>query len=1148
MDTFEFDDDDKEESTEQDFQDSCMTGSEECSATSSTHKDRKRGKLKYHRLNHIISSMKRPTADSSDKSDQEQISQNDDVSVSSVNSMHHALGSLDGSNAKRPRRRKIRKPVMDHKTKTQFSHEYFSSSSSPPLDFSSQSSISSKAQLPFMTSVMTNSKDIDNNVYEGRSKQMEILSGDGFGTPPGSPPRRRRRMNFASEVSGDCMRSNSPTPSSTRKNTQSTDYSPVSSTSRNFENSPLVDESLMFVSVPSQKPTCSSLYSVASEGTRQSSKSYGTKASSQKRGVLWKSSQSSQSNASIFSNDSERVATGAGTDVYAMQDAGSSRLILDECNYVCNSFVSGIKGDEGSNGIQKQHSIITADAACDLANMLAVESSRRILLKTSCSDVKSAINVSKEMNAAANSSIFDSILSIFGHIPTSICGSYLPSSHVWHENGEISQEGHLIEWDQCISKRDQDESMQQEKQTSMVIARTKSARNSNALRREKSWSGVKKSDIDSIVTDALAIAAFYISLDCAVDKVTSTASSHSSAKIFQRKLLQNRTFVKGISKLLLADKRVTSILDSIRPQQCVNLNSTNGDDIEPQGDDDICDKHSDLTKISFVDPTSRGRRKKRLRLDNKISTNLEPIQEDMLTSANQRDDDSNAKSLDFFSDDASAKSGIYERTAATNCDKSKLPSWLKQKIRSAYSRLANDIVASDKSHTETCRFCSCLVEYTHGMEKIDGNPGKIAFDALHRLFTGKCSDDDDALDEHDELHSKDEEYLDESNTYSDDEIMTSVEEDFVEKDNLNNPMIFKNFMMRRSGAIPYLTRATTEALEACIAINMHHEEQDKTFCEGCCQYLKKRALRLLGLLDGLCCMSRKNREFICLISKNDNHQTVPLLIPSLLRTIVYFSRSLSKKNDSKFADLGLSSLRTFTNLTHENKSASSQVSFLSVKLENHQSLKPANGVEIILNLLYNLAKSQNCKHNTHHAHAYDGIIYCLNSLTNLLETASFQIVRKMILQSVVASNDQPEDSVDALPWLSRWVVDQTMPFRDAVMSGSFGKSCDEGDKRDLKHDEDEFLVTAGNGVILLACLLGVHKTSNFCESDTDTSSKIQSIIFDSILENGNLLLLMINTLKAFCNYYRYSVGELSVAVITPVLHLITGLERIIDSQ
>jgi hypothetical protein len=36
---------------------------------------------------------------------------------------------------------------------------------------------------------------------------------------------------------------------------------------------------------------------------------------------------------------------------------------------------------------------------------------------------------------------------------------------------------------------------------------------------------------------------------------------------------------------------------------------------------------------------------------------------------------------------------------------------------------------------------------------------------------------------------------------------------------------------------------------------------------------------------------------------------------------------------------------------------------------------------------------------------------------------------------------------------------------------------------------------------------------------------------------------MKNTLKAFCNFYHYSLGDLSVAIVAPVGQLITELER-----
>lgn len=1150
MDAFDFDDD-NEVSTGQGCRKSSMTASDECSVTSSIRQGIQRGKLKYHRLNHTIPSMKRP-ASAGSRSDfgkegegeesigQEQISQSD-VSVSSVNSMHRALDTLDGSSPKRPRRRKKLKPFVENKMKTQLSHEYFSSSS--PLDFSAQSSASSsQARRPPSESSIMTGKEGENNINGGEYHQLEILSGDGdgYGTPPGSPPRRRR-MKFSKGISSVCANSEVPA-SPTQKHARSTDCSSLSSVLTKLDHTPHAEESSMFETIPSQKSVCSGEYSVASEGTRQSNRSYGTRTSSHRRVSHWKSSQSSQSNASIMSNGSERVATGAGTDVYAMQDAGSSRLILDECNYVCNSFFSGVKeGDGSSDVVPSQHSVITADAACDLANLLALKSSRSLLLKTACSDLN-AININKEMKTTADSSIVESILSVFGHVPSSIRGSYLPAYHTWNENGAINQEEiHLLEWDKLMSQNKKEMKIHTEgKQSSMVIPRTKSARNSS--RAEKPYSELERSEIDSVVTDALSIAAFFITLDCTFDKLSaSAASNHSSAKIFQRKLLKDRTFVSGVAKLLLTDILVTSVLESISPKQSLDLNSNDGDGkgLQQQNDDNG-DINMDVHKRIIVDPTSRGRKKKRRRLDGKISNNLEPIQEDMSTSANQHDENCDAPCFDFLSDDTS------QRTTSSQ-DKSKLPSWLKQKLHNAYSRIAKDLGAEEKSNAETCRFCSCFTEYADGPGRRDTNPGKLVLDALHMLINGKRNDNDDdnddAVNDQEEINEKNDEYLDDINIYSEDK-MKCIEEDIVEKDNLHNPMIFKNFMIRRSGAIPYITRATAEALEASIVINMHIEEQDASCCDGCCEYLKNRVLRLLSLLDGLCCISRKNREFMCLIGKKDRKQTYPLLIPSLLRASLFCSRSQSNNSNSKFADIGLASLRTFTNLTHENESASSQVSNLGVNLEKILNLEPTKGVEIILNLLYNLIECPNGKNHTQNSHAYDGIIFCLNSLTNLLETASYQVVCKLIMQTAIASNDQSKKFVDALPWISRWTVDQTAPFRDAVMSGISGESCSDENKRDLKHEEDEFLITAGNGFILLACLLGVHKNATFCESDT--TSKIRSIIFGSIPKHENLLLLMINTLKAFCNYYRYSVGDLSVAVITPVLHLITGLERMSD--
>jgi hypothetical protein len=49
-----------------------------------------------------------------------------------------------------------------------------------------------------------------------------------------------------------------------------------------------------------------------------------------------------------------------------------------------------------------------------------------------------------------------------------------------------------------------------------------------------------------------------------------------------------------------------------------------------------------------------------------------------------------------------------------------------------------------------------------------------------------------------------------------------------------------------------------------------------------------------------------------------------------------------------------------------------------------------------------------------------------------------------------------------------------------------------------------------------------------------------------LAENGTSLgvTMIINTLKAFCNYYHLSLGQLSFAVVAPVKKLIQELEDV----
>ena len=172
-------------------------------------------------------------------------------------------------------------------------------------------------------------------------------------------------------------------------------------------------------------------------------------------------------------------------------------------------------------------------------------------------------------------------------------------------------------------------------------------------------------------------------------------------------------------------------------------------------------------------------------------------------------------------------------------------------------------------------------------------------------------------------------------------------------------------------------------------------------------------------------------------------------------------------------------------------------------------------------------------------------MFCLNSLANVLESPSFADACRCVLEMKMSTGDNGEFQ-SALTWLSRWIVTQTELFRDAVMTGSFGKiDGTGGTSRDLEHHQDEYLVTAGNG--------RVHSVSLFSSSRHRCSShreryKLQNEETYSRrcqrTRNGNKLVLVINTMKTFCNFYRYY-RRLKCRCRCTCLKLITGLEKLI---
>ena len=68
------------------------------------------------------------------------------------------------------------------------------------------------------------------------------------------------------------------------------------------------------------------------------------------------------------------------------------------------------------------------------------------------------------------------------------------------------------------------------------------------------------------------------------------------------------------------------------------------------------------------------------------------------------------------------------------------------------------------------------------------------------------------------------------------------------------------------------------------------------------------------------------------------------------------------------------------------------------------------------------------------------------------------------------------------------------------------------------------------------------------DSGDETTSAIRRLILEEMPSDKNGkptgVALIINTLKAFCNFYHFSLGELSMAIVEPVKQLIYQMSDI----
>ena len=959
----------------------------------------------------------------------------------------------------------------------------------------------------------------------------------------------------------------------------------------------------------------------------------------------------SKENASIISHASAETVTGAGMDALATQDAGSYQFLLDDCLYSSSTILSSFENKGNPDNIFHSHTNITADAACDLAVILSSKKTRVVLFNhvgrmdnigtarsgNGCSENRDSYAMSKDDGLV-------SILNTFAYVPQSD-KLFSPIQNCICLNGVTNEKTKdwtgvtTVNTPECGQSKEVGSGVD----TSEIIISTE----------PKSCVKVSTSvtEHDLFYMEALTLVMHFLSLDCNNDEKNSASSTSTAARFLQKKILSNKHAMCGIAKLVMVDTTVSRILDAQsslinKDNESIIISTNSSITLESNKINDM-ERVLITKKIISGDPTKRGRNKKRRVLsksDESVTSPKNIVNNKNLDNCKASEShtevtqsphnlqactptppltnkiferttkESNTKLFNFHSGDNSSTELMkpHQRKKGHHRKKGNLK--FRQKLMKVWTRMQqcevtikNEITLAS-TNTQPSTYC----EYCQQSGGLNGNQsscpnstpneipvGGIALNALNRILNWQLKEDDQHTNGNEDIVEEEEFEIESSKSQS------KTDCEMHETNDMRNPLLFKNIMLKKSGALPFLVRAMVETLQAVICLasnesvktdyltlsNNHLKNKDtRRYCIICLQHLQCRLQTLSSVIDGACCLNEDNRNIICGIGSNlaSSGSEVGILIPSLILVLTRINivpSTLEDDNDSYdgiMANISLSAIRTLTSITHENETAALQL------LHKYDMRQPnllilnedVIGISIVLHLLHKLVSLQqqmkcsllkrqikgavtyNVDKDKRLHHCYDAIIFCLNILANILETTSSFDAKKAIFETKVSlNNNHEQDKELALSWLARWVVSQTRPYRDAVMTGSFGKKkkkefMNEEVSRDLEKHEDEYLVTAGNGFILLACLMRVTAVSDETESN-DTyilkeekvlTQHIRDVIFSQMpkddLGNCTGKTLVINTLKAFCNFYHYSVGELSVAIVNPVLKLIKGIEEL----
>jgi len=333
-------------------------------------------------------------------------------------------------------------------------------------------------------------------------------------------------------------------------------------------------------------------------------------------------------------------------------------------------------------------------------------------------------------------------------------------------------------------------------------------------------------------------------------------------------------------------------------------------------------------------------------------------------------------------------------------------------------------------------------------------------------------------------------------------------------------------------------------------------------------YCHNRLKLLASLIDDACFFSERNRRSFCEGDPFSFQDRKRGLIFHILIFLHHCGVCDLGQLDQKRSQTMTLALRTLTSLTHDNPLAAEQMKLsddYGIHLDNgcRDSMDNSiQGIHILANLVFQLEESpspssveakraslaSSKKAKEHDMYRYDGTIFCLTTLANVTEGTG--IVRMLMELKIVLHSGK---KLLWLEWLCQWLVKQTDTFRQEILSigttkslksDSTGTATSESENQGLHQHEEDKLVAAGNGCVVLACLITEPD-----DGDPESSIIVRNLIKDQMpLDSDGSssgLSLIANTLKAYCNYYHMSMGQMSGAVVGPVRKLIDELDQII---